>query len=242
MFRADGRRVIMKNDLRKAFELMKFGICVNKGINIGVLVLFVVIGLVGETFYLATGFTMNYGFDLFAFLLIAVLSFPAQFMVTTDVSHIVQTSSYKKKIQTKMFAEVSLITSLAAMTFLVFIRTIASAVHPDLAAKLWNDIPIAGIMTMMVLILTAIMYKYFWIAMVVWYVFMMGIGGRAGYLSVVKGPQDGLFAKVPVLGDIVIAYAFVLLGVGISYLISLALYKRPFSKAAFGAAMSKYVS
>ena len=51
----------MKNDLRKAFELMKFGICVNKGINIGVLVLFVVIGLVGETFYLATGFTMNYG-------------------------------------------------------------------------------------------------------------------------------------------------------------------------------------
>lgn len=237
MFRADGRRVIMKNDLRKAFELMKFGICVNKGINIGVLVLFVVIGLVGETFYLATGFTMNYGFDLFAFLLIAVLSFPAQFMVTTDVSHIVQTSSYKKKIQTKMFAEVSLITSLAAMTFLVFIRTIASAVHPDLAAKLWNDIPIAGIMTMMVLIFTVIMYKYYWIA-----VFMMGIGGRAGYLSVVKGPQDGLFAKVPVLGDIVIAYAFVLLGVGISYLISLALYKRPFSKAAFGAVMSKYVS
>ena len=228
----------MKNDLRKAFELMKFGICVNKGINIGVLVLFVVIGLVGETFYLATGFTMNYGFfDLFAFLLIAVLSFPAQFMVTTDVSHIVQTSSYKKKIQTKMFAEVSLITSLAAMTFLVFIRTIAGVVHPDLAAKLWNDIPIAGIMTMMVLIFTVIMYKYYWIA-----VFMMGIGGRAGYLSVVKGPQDGLFAKVPVLGDIVIAYAFVLLGVGISYLISLALYKRPFSKAAFGAVMSKYVS
>ena len=105
MFRADGRRVIMKNDLRKAFELMKFGICVNKGINIGVLVLFVVIGLVGETFYLATGFTMNYGFDLFAFLLIAVLSFPAQFMVTTDVSHIVQTSSYKKKIQTKKMPE-----------------------------------------------------------------------------------------------------------------------------------------
>ena len=227
----------MKNDLRKAFELMKFGICVNKGINIGVLVLFVVIGLVGETFYLATGFTMNYGFDLFAFLLIAVLSFPAQFMVTTDVSHIVQTSSYKKKIQTKMFAEVFLITSLAAMTFLVFIRTIAGVVHPDLAAKLWNDIPIAGIMTMMVLIFTVIMYKYYWIA-----VFMMGIGGRAGYLSVVKGPQDGLFAKVPVLGDIVIAYAFVLLGVGISYLISLALYKRPFSKAAFGAVMSKYVS
>ena len=97
-------------------------------------------------------------------------------------------------------------------------------------------------MTMMVLILTVIMYKYFWIAMVVLYVFMMGIGGRAGYLSVVKGPQDGLFAKVPVLGDIVIAYAFVLLGVGISYLISLALYKRPFSKAAFGAVMSKYVS
>ena len=158
-------------------------------------------------------------------------------MVTTDVSHIVQTSSYKKKIQTKMFAEVFLITSLAAMTFLVFIRTIAGVVHPDLAAKLWNDIPIAGIMTMMVLIFTVIMYKYFWIA-----VFMMGISSRAGYLSVVKGPQDGLFAKVPVLGDIVIAYAFVLLGVGISYLISLALYKRPFSKAAFGAAMSKYVS
>ena len=227
----------MKNDLRKAFELMKFGICVNKGINIGVLVLFVVIGLVGETFYLATGFTMNYGFDLFAFLVIAVLSCPTQFMVTTDVSHIVQTSSYKKKIQTKMYAEVSLIFSLIAMTMLIFTRVIASAVHPDLAAKLWNDIPIAGIMTMMVLIFTVIMYKYYWIA-----VFMMGIGGRAGYLSVVKGPQDGLFAKVPVLGDIVIAYAFVLLGVGISYLISLALYKRPFSKAAFGAVMSKYVS
>ena len=45
MFRADGRRVIMKNDLRKAIELMKFGICVNKGINIGALVLFTVVGL-----------------------------------------------------------------------------------------------------------------------------------------------------------------------------------------------------
>ena len=232
----------MKNDLRKAFELMKFGICVNKGINIGALVLFTVVGLVGETFYLATGFTMNYGFDIFAFLLLAALSFPTQFMVTTDVSHIVQTSSYKKKIQTKMFAEVSLITSLAALTFLIFIRTIAGVVHPNLAAKLWNDIPIVGIMTMMILIFTVIMYKYFWIAMVVLYVLMMGIGGRAGYLSVVNGPQAGLFANVPVIGNVAIAYAFVFLGVGIAYLISLALYKRPFSKAAFGAVMSKYVS
>ena len=97
-------------------------------------------------------------------------------------------------------------------------------------------------MTMMVLIFTVIMYKYFWIAMVVLYVLMMGIGGRAGYLSVVNGPQAGLFANVPVIGNVAIAYAFVFLGVGIAYLISLALYKRPFSKAAFGAVMSKYVS
>lgn len=231
----------MKNDLRKAFELMKFGVCVNKGINIGAAVLFTAVGLVGECVYLGTGFTMNYGFDLFAFLLIAVLSFPAQFMVTTDVSHIVQTSSYKKKIQTKMYAEVSLIFSLIAMTLLIFTRVIAGAVHPDLAAKFWSDLPMIGILTMIVWLFTAVMYKYFWIAMILLYVIVMGISGRAGYLSVVSGTQDGLFAKVPVLGDIVIAYAFVLLGVGISYLISLALYKKPFSKAAFGAAMSKYV-
>ena len=242
MFRVDGRRVIMKNDLHKAFELMKFGICVNKGINIGAVVLFTVVGLVGECIYLGTGFTMNYGFDLFAFLLIAVLSFPAQFMVTTDVSHIVQTSSYKKKIQTKMYTEVSLVFSLIAMTLLVFTRVIAGVAHPDLAAKFWSDLPMMGILTLIVWIFTAVMYKYFWIAMILLYVIIMGISGSAGYLSVVKGPQDGLFAKVPVLGNIVIAYAFVLLGVGISYLISLALYKKPFSKAAFGAVMSKYVS
>lgn len=221
---------------------MKFGICVNKGINIGALVLFAVIGLAGELFYLGTGFTMNYGFDFFAFLLLASLSFPAQFMVTTDVAYIVQTSSYKKKIQTKMFAEVSLITSLAAMTLLIFTRVIAGGVHPELAAKFWGDIPEMGMLAMAVLIFSVVMYKYFWIAMILLYVLAIGISGSAGYLSVAGGSSDILFENIPVAGDILLAYAFVFLGVGIAYLISLALYKKPFSKAAFGALMSKYVS
>ena len=232
----------MKNDLCKAWQLMKFGICVNKGVNIGAMVLFSVIGLIGEAVYLGTGFTMNYGFDLFAFLLLAAFSFPTQFMVTTDVSHMVQISCYKKKIQTRMYAEVSLIFSLIAMTFLVFTRMVAGAVHPDLASKFWNDIPMVGILTMVVWIFTVIMYKYFWIAMIILYALIMGFSGRAGYLGAVNGAQDGLFANVPVAGNIVIAYVFVFLGVGISYLVSLALYKKPFSKAAFGALMSKYVS
>ena len=231
----------MKNDLHKAWRLMKLGICVNKAMNIGAIVLFIAIGAVGEVFYLTTGFTMNYGFDLFAFLLLVSLSFPAQFMVTTDVAHLVQTSSYRKKIQTKMFAEVNLICSLIAMTLLIFTRVAAGILNPEMAAKFWRDVPMTGILAMVVLIFSAIMYKYFWIAFVILYVSITVASGIAGYLRAVNIVPDGLFGTIPVAGDILIGYVFVFLGVGITYLISLALYKKPFSKAAFGAAMSKYV-
>lgn len=231
----------MKNELRKAWELIKFGVCVNKVINILFLIIFVAIGIVGEIFYLSTGISFSYGFDISAFLLLAAVSFPAQFLITNDVAHVVQTSSYKKKIQTKMFAEVLLVTTLFAMTVFVLARAIATAIHPEFADKFWADVPWLGALTLLLLVFTEVIYKYFWAALIALYVFLMFVGGIAGYQTAVSGTNAFLQNRLPIAGNIVIGYVLAIVGVGAAYLLSLAIYKKPFSKAAFGAAMSKYV-
>lgn len=231
----------MKNDLRKAWELIKFGVCVNKTLNIIFMVVFLALGIAGEIFYLGTGISLSYTFDISAFFLLAALSFPVQFLVTNDVAHVVQTSSYKKKIQTTMYAEVALIATLIAMTLFVAGRLIASAIHPEFAAKFWADIPWMGGLTLIILIFTVLIYKYFWIAMILLYLIVMAISSVAGYQSVVSGTSLFLSNSLPAPVSILIGYVLAILGVGITYLVSLAIYKKPFSKAAFGAAMSKYV-
>lgn len=237
----------MKSDLRKAWEFIKLGASVNKVLNISFLVIFMLVGLIAEALYLSgngTG-TLQFGgngYDVGSFLILASLSFPTQFLVTTDVAYVVQTSSYKKKIQTKMLAEVSLITSLTAMSILVVARVIATVINPQKAALFWGDLPMMGAFTVMILIFTAVMYKYFWAAMITLYFVLIGISGMAGYKSAIQGYNVLTRNDLPIAANITIGYALVLIGVGIIYLISLALYKKPFSKSAFGAVMSKYVS
>lgn len=237
----------MKNDLRKAWEFIKLGASVTKVLNISFLVIFMLVGLIAEALYLSgNGIgTLQFGgngYDVGSFLILASLSFPTQFLVTTDVAYVVQTSSYKKKIQTKMFAEVSLITSLTAMSILVVARVIATVINPQKAALFWGDLPMMGVFTVVILIFTAVMYKYFWAAMIILYVVLFGTGCMAGYKSAVRGYNVLTRNDFPIAANIIIGYALILIGVGIIYLISVALYKKPFSKSAFGAAMSKYVS
>ena len=237
----------MKNDLRKAWEFIKLGASVSKVLNISFLVIFMLVGLLAEGLYLSgKGIgTLRFGgngYDVGSFLILASLSFPTQFLVTTDVAYVVQTSSYKKKIQTKMFAEVSLITSLATISILVVARVIATAINPQKTALFWGDLPMLGVFTVIILIFTAVMYKYFWAAMIILYIVLVGVSGMAGYRSAIQGYNVLTRNDLPVAANIAIGYALVLIGVGIAYLISVILYKKQFSKSAFGVAMSKYVS
>lgn len=231
----------MKKDLSKAFRFIRFGMCVNKAINMGGMMVFLILGFAGEVYYISTGkYALSGTMDLCAFILMAALAFPAQFLVTSDIAHAVQTSPYKKSIQTKMFAEVSIVMYLMLMTALVLLRIIGVAMNPELATTLYSDLSLIGIMAAVILIFTTVMYKFFWIALVVLYIVVFGMSAGTTFLSFMEGCNI-LKMQLPVAVNVIIAYAFVVLGGGIGYLLSVAFYKRPFSKAAFGALMSKYV-
>lgn len=231
----------MKRDLSKAFGLIRFGISMNKAMNIGCMVVFLIIGLVGEAYCVFTGNNILISqIDFWVFLVGAAFSFPAQFLLTTDVALAVQTSAYKKKIQTTMFMEVSLIMSLISATIFVIIRAIGAVIHPENATRLWGELPMIGAIICLILLFVVGMYKYYWISLILLYLVIFGLSGTVTFLSLMEG-YDVLVLRLPPALDVIICYALIFIGCGIAYLLSLAFYRKPFSKVAFGAAMSKYV-
>ena len=232
----------MKNkwkDSITCIKLMKYGMSAKQ--SFGTMIFFVVIGIAFEmvTMLGVGGYPFGW-LDFGALFLYSAAMYPAQVLMTLDISGMVQTSPYKKQIQTGAMSFASLCGNLAALVILLLVRGLGACIAPERAHLIWGTFPLIGIMGLGLSIMGALMYKFYILSIIVLAMIFGTAGGLGGFQGGIEMENNaGLLNSMSPAMAVVFCVIMILLGNAIQYLVVRALYKRPFSKGAFGNAVGK---
>lgn len=235
--------VNMKNKRKNIItcvKLMKYGMNVKS--SMGTMLLFMVIGIAFE--FMNTlgmvGYRNALWMDFGALFLYSAAMYPAQVLMTLDISGMVQASPYKRRIQTSAMSLVSLCGNLAAFMIILLVRWVSACIMPQKAVLIWSTLPAIGLMGLGLSIMGALMYKFYILSIIVLAVIF---GSAGGFINIAGSTEAGagqnIPGGVPLPAAIALCVVLILLGNGIQYLITRMIYKRPFSKGAFGNAVGK---
>lgn len=221
-------------------RLIKYGM--NAKQCLGAMLLFTVVGIAFEIMNLlgTEGYSSRFVVDFGAVFLYSAAMYPAQILMSLDISGMVQASPYKRRIQTDAAAFTTLCGNLTALVITLSVYGLAARAMPQRAALIWSGLPAVGVMGLVLSIMGAILYKFYILGIVV---IAVMFGGISSWISIGRnmGLESGLnlLGSLPLPAAITFCAALILLGGGIQYLIFRVIYKRPFSKGAFGNAVEK---
>lgn len=222
----------MKGDLAKGFQLLKFAS--GKRVNVALWVLFFVLGLVMEVI-ISVGEAQQFDFSPFeagtVFMMCSAM-FPSQMLLSVDVSTMIQTSSYKKKLQVSMHSKMLLLFSLLVFTLILVLRAGGLVFVQNRPLAELNILPV-GMFAAVIIIYSGFVYKFFVLTVILLYATMMAYGAVCGYLMAAgqKFPEYVWGSASPAV-DIIACYLLILAATGLEYVIARGLYKFPLSKYA----------
>lgn len=125
----------MKNKWKDSItcvRLMKYGMSAKQ--CFGTMILFMVIGIAFEMVTVLGVDAYPFGWlDFGALFLYSAAMYPAQILMTLDISGMVQASPYKKQIQTGAMSLASLCGNLAALVILLLVRGLGACMAPERA-------------------------------------------------------------------------------------------------------------
>lgn len=227
-------------DIITSVRLIRYGMNVKQ--CLGAMLLFIVIGIAFEIMNMLgmEEYRNMVGIDFGALLLYSAAMYPTQILMSLDLSGMVQASPYEKGIQTSVMSFVSLCGNLAALAIVLLVRGLGAWIVPQRAAMIWYDLPVIGLMGLGLSIMGVFLYKFYILSLIVLAVVFGGAGSWiavAGYMGM--GTGMNILGRMPLPASIAFCAAMILLGNGIQYLIARMIYKRPYSKGAFGNAVGK---
>lgn len=216
------RRIVMLKDIKLGFKLLKYSYKLK--LNLGMLILFIMIGIVVEIMSKGTSIIGGVYFMLAGL-------FTYQMIMSMDVSEMVQSTAMKKKIQIHMPVITSTLIYTVMFTFFVFERIIL--IHNNVAdvKQLIYTLFTIDLTMLTVYLFTGICYKYFIVGMLVFMVAFMAVfyGTQTGYY---KGFDEIVYswglAAVAILG-----YVIIIAGAAFEVFMGNLLYKKPLSEFAF---------
>ena len=223
----------MKKKISDLFCLMKCGLSFKSQVAFGIL--FLILGSVWEVFPILGEVNM---IDMGSVFLFCAVMFPTQMLISLDMSEMVQTSPYKKALQTSIPAKISACGGVLVLAWATLLKGIVYATGNISGNLGWQLLQI-GIWMFLLMIFNGVCYKFFIISLIIMYILMFGLGMSAGMASFGKGGMmSGMVQIHPILA-VVLDIGLILLGALAEYGIASLFYKFPLSKSAFGAAMKR---
>ena len=220
----------MKEQLSKGWKLRGYGLGVKT--QRAFCIIFLIAGTLLKLFPLETEYM---AIDVGAVFLFCSAMFPAQLVMSLDMSQMVQASPYKKKLQTSIPAKMTTVGILIMFGWSMFLQVISCMISGKNFADQGVKLLMTGMWAFVILLFTGICYKFFVVSMIVMYIFIFGAGMllEIGLLFFI--PKGFIHPLVAIVEDI----ALILIGGVIQYGLMRLFYKYPLSKAAFGAAIRR---
>ena len=229
-----------RNELTTCFKLLKY--TMNVKMSIVSIIIFIAVGILFELLTVFAGNRISFQtwLDYGALFLFTAAMYPAQLIYSMDMSGMVQSSAYKKKIQTLFPAILSFMSNLTAMVFLLLIRGLGTQLRPDMVSQLWTGMFFNGILLLFMNLMTVLIYKFYVVTIVL---FAVACGVLASMWSIQPFIGDIAGWEIVMSAPFVILFCLTMVFVGIliQYFLARAIYKHPFSKRAFGRVESKFV-
>lgn len=220
----------MKEQLSKGWKLKGYGLGVKTQRAFCIIFL-----IVGTLFKLSPLETEYMGIDVGAVFLFCSAMFPAQLVMSLDMSQMVQASPYKKKLQTSIPAKMTTAGILIMFGWSIFLQVISCVISGKNFADQGVKLLMTGMWAFVILLFTGVCYKFFVVSMIVMYILVLGAGMLVGIAQQFFIPKGFIHPLVAIMADIVL----ILTGGVIQYGFMKLFYKFPLSKAAFGAAIKR---
>lgn len=217
----------MINDIKLGFKLMRHGLQF-KTSTVAAVLLFLggILTEIGDAEISLSGFSLA-----------MAASMVYQLVQSITCSTMVQSSSKKKVLQTSVSAICSWICMMILNTVLVVVKLISMHTNNKPMSDVASWLVMDSLFMLSVLVYMGVAMKMYWFAVIV---FAVGFGGGYGILlSTISHGNVVIDISVPLGGAIAISYLAVFVGCGLMYLISLALYKKEFSKATFESSLKR---
>jgi len=216
----------MFNELKNAYKLVQYGLSIKK--QLGFAIMFALIGIAVEIASKGSQF-------IGAFYVVLSGLFIYQMIISSDVSTLVQSSPYKKKIQC-FYPLIAIIPwTYIAFTIVVLIHMFFTKSADAQGYREYSmNILLIGMMLFISMIYFGVSYKYFVLSTILMCVSVGVLMSAMGFISR-KG--SSLFDSY----GLCVALAYLLLTIGsvLSGVISRLLYKKDLSKMAFKGVLGK---
>ena len=168
------------------------------------------------------------------YMLMCIALMPIQMMYSLSASNLVQSSPFKKKMQTSVPAVFACVNMLILHIVNILIHWRIIVRHPESAQRMTQELLIQILSMLFLMAYMAVVYKFFVIStcLFVGFFFPTYVGKIHMFVSLEN--NNLVFWKIAVLGLAVIAAGGV-----IQYMLSLLVYKVPISKMAQSASLRK---
>lgn len=216
----------MIKELKNAYKIIQYGLSVKK--QLGFALMFAAIGIAVE---LATKGAQPVG----AFYIVLSGLFIYQMIISSDVSTLIQSSPYKKKIQCTYPLLAVIPWTYIAFTIIVVIHGVfANGADPKIHAEYGANIFLIGFLLFITMAYFGISYKYFILSTVFMCcsvpIPMMGI-------NILAHRFESVFSNYAACAAA--AYVLLTLGSILSWVLTRLLYKKDLSKLAFKGVLGK---
>ena len=233
----------MIGQCKYAFQMLRYAFGI-KGNSVAAVIM-VIAGLALEFISHGTNF-------LGSFFVVVLSMFPVQFLYSISLSDHVASSPYRKRLQTSMPTLMNLTLNIGIFTLLNIIKAVEIYLFPEDAELIIGSLIMLSIAELILAIYTGIVFKYYILATIILVVFFSIFGGIGGWIMAFQEQVYSFYSlfaatcyifmgRMSFVGAVIISYVLIFVGAGFQYLVSLAIYRKPLSKRAQGAAMKRYL-
>lgn len=225
----------MIKDIKLGWKVLRYGLNLKGSIIAGVI--FISLAIMWELLMpaLATANATSETFMAIGALLIA------QLIHSVTVSSVVQTSPYKKKLQTRVPALLGGIFILLGHTWLIGIKYLGFTLWEGMqgwSPRIPTGIVFEAIPVVLICLYMGASLKAFWPSTIVFLILFMGTT-ILGNLWTIRTDDEGYQALLSQPAAIAVSYVIVIAGIFAMYGIFCAMYKREYSKITFETALRR---
>lgn len=216
----------MINDFKLGVKLMKHGLQFKSSMLC--VLAFIVIGIVFEM----SDSNMPFG----GFYMMIGGVFIYQLVQSVTCAGLVQTSPQKKRLQTTASAMCAFVGTMIANTISIIVKLLVAHLNHTQSSSLAANIIFTSGYTVILMVYLGASMKAFLPSSGLFFVLLFGMGFFYGFLA---SRSSNLELNLSVGAAIAISYLAVIVGSALMYVVSLALYKKDFSKMTFESSLKR---
>lgn len=221
----------MIKEIKTSFQLIRYGYGLKSSI-------FLTVAFLCLAFLLAvaSGGNLNQNSWMESYFILITVLWPLQVLYSTGASKMVQSSVWKKKLETSMPVLTSVVSFLLMYLVVLGLKAMQLGLGWRNTETIVHELVLDAALILLLMLYSAVAYKLFVLSFVLFMISFFGFTIISNMLY-----STGFFVEIPLWAGVALGFLAIAVGGVLEYGISLLCYRIPFSKNAQLAGLRKYM-